>query len=265
MKAILKIEVGGKVYPAEVRLGDSLVVGRSSSATCQVMDDRMSGTHCRFFLRNDRLEIFDLDSKNGTYLNGIRIEQSELFVGDEIKLGGTKISIDEVKTSRDIVEILTFPGPFKDRVHYELRVDFTGARIQNQMFNKHHPASKVEKAAHDREVALRRKAQTGIRVSKQELKTQHPTLKSISFGIDIAVMIGAFLIPLLVIESIIDANGVKLPGFTVTAAQLDDNRNSTMLITELLFLMTVYTLNFKIMKFSVGELSAGLKKIYDRQ
>ena len=166
MKVALKIVNKGSTNEHIMSLGNMIALGRSSKCDLQVDDDKMSGRHCRFTLKADRLEIADLDSKNGTYLNGIRIEQSEVFIGDEVKIGETVITLEEKNTDGEALSALTFPGPKKDRLSYELKADFTGARIQNQIANKRLSVTpKVNfESSHAKEVEVRKKIKSKIRI-----------------------------------------------------------------------------------------------------
>jgi len=57
-------------------------------------------------------------------LNGILIEQTEVFAGDEIRIGDTLISIDDKKMTTQDVERLSFLGSAKERMDYVLKVGF---------------------------------------------------------------------------------------------------------------------------------------------
>lgn len=75
-------------------------LGRSSKCTYQISgDDQISSTHCRFFLLHNRLNVEDLDSTNGTYVNDIPIKVHKLHLGDEIRVGSTIITINKSQMS----------------------------------------------------------------------------------------------------------------------------------------------------------------------
>ena len=65
-----------------------LTIGREP-ATCDVVipSNSVSREHSRIFLMRDRPVIADLNSKNGTCVNGDYITQHELQNGDVIELG----------------------------------------------------------------------------------------------------------------------------------------------------------------------------------
>ncbi len=78
--------------------GDGITtIGREDSNDIQQPDDTTSNFHIE--LRKDSLQLFvkDLDSSNGTFVNGSRIrpdEEIELFDGDRMVVGLTVYEVD---------------------------------------------------------------------------------------------------------------------------------------------------------------------------
>jgi serine/threonine protein kinase len=82
---IVLISESGK----QVRLfTPSTVIGRSAECDLVVKAPDVSKRHCRILLAAGQVVVEDLDSSNGTYLNGEQIERAELHDGDELDLGG---------------------------------------------------------------------------------------------------------------------------------------------------------------------------------
>jgi pSer/pThr/pTyr-binding forkhead associated (FHA) protein len=70
-------------------------VGRSSGCTLVLEDDFASGTHARLIRRGPDWYLEDLDSRNGTFLAGQRIDQPEpLRAGSEFRIGQTTVRMD---------------------------------------------------------------------------------------------------------------------------------------------------------------------------
>lgn len=68
----------------------SVVLGRSGQSDVQLSDQVVSRRHCQIELRGDVWLISDLDSRHGTYVNGIRLnvhEQTPLHKGDRVRIG----------------------------------------------------------------------------------------------------------------------------------------------------------------------------------
>ena len=68
--------------------GDRHVIGRAPGVDISLGDRRVSRCHAEIVRREGRYFLRDLGSKNGTYLNGERLEAAQLMHdGDEIHLG----------------------------------------------------------------------------------------------------------------------------------------------------------------------------------
>tara|TARA_B100000809_G_scaffold227080_1_gene239182 strand:- start:497 stop:1948 length:1452 start_codon:yes stop_codon:yes gene_type:complete len=70
---------------------DHVVMGRADDCTLIVEDDLTSGHHAEVARRNDGWWLRDLDSANGTLVDGKGIKESILGDGDVFVIGGTEI------------------------------------------------------------------------------------------------------------------------------------------------------------------------------
>ncbi len=66
------------------------VVGRGEVADIRIVDPAMSRRHFQITYRNLEFRIQDLESSNGTYLNGSEVEEYALHNGDEIVAGDSR-------------------------------------------------------------------------------------------------------------------------------------------------------------------------------
>ena len=70
-------------------------LGRSSEADLQLVDGKVSRQHCRFTARRGKLEVEDLGSHNGTFVNGERLKAPrQLAPGDEVAVGDSLFVVD---------------------------------------------------------------------------------------------------------------------------------------------------------------------------
>lgn len=73
-------------------------VGRRSEATLTIPRATVSGIHAELFTQSDRLYVRDLNSTNGTFINGHRLEQSsQLQAGDVLQLADVALRISCVE------------------------------------------------------------------------------------------------------------------------------------------------------------------------
>lgn len=75
--------------------GDYIEIGRSRKATIRVKDTAVSGEHCYLMRLGDKWMIVDLNSRNGTYLNGKRVTKERFKAGDTIAVGRARILFDQ--------------------------------------------------------------------------------------------------------------------------------------------------------------------------
>ena len=67
------------------------VIGRGQGVAVRLIDDGISRKHARILQDGDKVVIEDLQSSNGTYVNGDIIRAAELHDGDKIRLGSTTV------------------------------------------------------------------------------------------------------------------------------------------------------------------------------
>jgi len=75
----------------EYRIKDEAILGRQTSNSIPIQDSKASRQHTRIFLKNGLYYIEDLKSRNGTLVNNQLITNIQLFDGDEIQIGETKL------------------------------------------------------------------------------------------------------------------------------------------------------------------------------
>ncbi|HHV34673.1 MAG TPA: DUF3662 domain-containing protein [Syntrophomonadaceae bacterium] len=73
---------------------ESYYIGRKSTNHLVLSDINASREHVRLEKRGDILSLIDMGSKNGTYVDGIRIEQCELEVGDQFLIGENLFKVE---------------------------------------------------------------------------------------------------------------------------------------------------------------------------
>ena len=89
--AWLIAERGGGLEPdRRFDLIGGLSIGRSKEADVRIEDRYASGIHARVFPRGDRFLVEDMNSTNGTLLNGATLHgEAEAIDGDTIQIGDT--------------------------------------------------------------------------------------------------------------------------------------------------------------------------------
>ncbi len=89
--------LSGKGGERSIKIVDGVeyVVGRSPGADVVVNDSRCSGRHAVISRRGGRCMIRDLESANGTFVNGDRVREAELRPGDRLSVGQVEFSLSD--------------------------------------------------------------------------------------------------------------------------------------------------------------------------
>ena len=75
----------------QIVLGPSTVIGRGAETEVRLTDTGVSRRHAELRQVEDRVELHDLGSTNGTRVNGQRVEAATLTDGDVITVGTTDL------------------------------------------------------------------------------------------------------------------------------------------------------------------------------
>lgn len=81
--------------------GDPRTIGRAAGADFIVDAALVSRVHCRLTVRPDgELEVKDLQSTNGTFVNGERIDTARVAPGDRLQVGRVAIIVMKEESVR---------------------------------------------------------------------------------------------------------------------------------------------------------------------
>lgn len=70
-----------------------VVLGRGEEVDIQLMDEGLSRVHCLMERNGDEVTIRDARSRNGTWVNGERVEAERLETGDRLRFGKTEFEL----------------------------------------------------------------------------------------------------------------------------------------------------------------------------
>lgn len=118
-------DISGKM--SEVELSDQYTIGRQPSSNVVLSDPRASGNHAYLICDNEQWTLRDLDSSNGTFVNGVKIETIELHHGDRVQIGTTVMEFSTDSMGSATVEMqVTIEGGKSDAPLIHSRVDGRG-------------------------------------------------------------------------------------------------------------------------------------------
>lgn len=73
--------------------GGSKIIGRGPLANFVLVAPLVSRFHCRLTATDERLEVEDLGSTNGTFVNGRPVARATLAPGDRLRVGGIELVV----------------------------------------------------------------------------------------------------------------------------------------------------------------------------
>lgn len=95
MAAVLKVLTGQRAgQEVKVPPGEALSIGRSGESDLQLLGLGVSRFHCVVEDHGGELVLADLNSSNGTFVNGQRVKRQPLKEGDEVEIGTVKLRVE---------------------------------------------------------------------------------------------------------------------------------------------------------------------------
>ena len=93
-KAYLIVLAGANVGTMfKIEQGE-ITLGRSGDATIRLQDEGVSRVHCRLEAGPTAVEVVDLSSTNGTFVNDERVNRASLTSGDRLRVGRVELTIE---------------------------------------------------------------------------------------------------------------------------------------------------------------------------
>ncbi len=89
----------GKKVVKDMRISNQIIIGRGSNCDISLPDNNMSKKHCRLFVCKNKLYLEDLNSTNGTKLNGESINVDTVIINhsDVIEITDYLIEVSVIK------------------------------------------------------------------------------------------------------------------------------------------------------------------------
>ncbi len=156
------IAIGDWLAGQQFEIRDDTVLGRDASCDITIPGTHLSRRHAEFKIVDNQLEIHDLGSSNGTYVNDRKVKQSKVKTGDQVrfdvlifKVQGPPPDVDMNKTivrnaiSLDDTVIAANPSPSASTAEKQWKTKPTSVgnrpeeeiklqRLHKQMQTKHH-------------------------------------------------------------------------------------------------------------------------------
>lgn len=80
----------------------SIFLGRAPECAIRVRDELVSRRHARLVWTGETLHVVDLDSANGTLVDGARITSARLHGGESIVVGTTILNVTAIRSPKTL-------------------------------------------------------------------------------------------------------------------------------------------------------------------
>src|SRR5207249_5049405 len=90
-----KLVLTGLTHPGTFELEPGFnTVGRNPTNDFRVHDVTVSSFHCEIIVSDDSVQVRDLGSTNGTYIDGQPLQEAQLNPGQTLRLGSVELRLD---------------------------------------------------------------------------------------------------------------------------------------------------------------------------
>jgi pSer/pThr/pTyr-binding forkhead associated (FHA) protein len=85
----------GESLTFRVAPGGIKTIGRATRADFVVDAPLVSRLHCRLEANRDHIDVIDLSSTNGTFVNGKRVRRARVASGDRVRVGRVELNVGQ--------------------------------------------------------------------------------------------------------------------------------------------------------------------------
>jgi len=138
----------------------AVLIGRGDLCDVQIQDPTLSRVHCRVIARDDQVTLCDAGSRWGTFVNGHRITECTLKLGDRIRIGETTLQLELKSSSKDTTLLPQAGRLLNGAVEYAQRIQpadhslrlsnrrFSSSDFLRKSFHRYHIVRLIAESAH---------------------------------------------------------------------------------------------------------------------
>jgi hypothetical protein len=117
--ARLHIDIPTGFEPEEIRLNPGCNrVGREGDVDILLAHPSVSRAHCELWLMDEVVMVRDLESRNGTFIEGERVQEAQILEGQRVRLGDVELRLVEAPARISVPDI-PLPAQPKQQLYME--------------------------------------------------------------------------------------------------------------------------------------------------
>ena len=87
-----------------------IVIGRSQKAHVTINDELASSAHCHIYYKDKCVFVEDVKSKNGIFLNEVKVFKQRIYLGDKVRIGSSFLQFEPKRLDEQATKLLTSKG-----------------------------------------------------------------------------------------------------------------------------------------------------------
>ena len=105
---LLSAGMTGRTHELKV---DKTTIGRVEDNTFQIAEPSVSSHHCEILLRGSEVVVRDLNSTNGTFINGEKVTETVIKPGQVLRLGQIEMRLETDSATSSVAPSSTTSTP----------------------------------------------------------------------------------------------------------------------------------------------------------
>lgn len=229
-----------------------ILIGRSKKSHIVINDDLTSSQHMMIFMDGNCVYIEDLKSKNGIFLNEVKIFKQRIYIGDKVKIGDTHLYFELKKMDEETIKVLTSQN--------NTRANSNNLTLELQTYKQ--KIKKDDSKSGQKDFVKNSKLYAGVAENTEKLSGPiGKKLIILEYGailIDLVISLLFFVAPFLTLKNILPETYQKIMKPITGPVQLFQGEALYLSGSSLIFCFIIFKLIRSRKKGSIGEKILGL-------
>lgn len=238
-----------------------IIIGRSKKSHIVINDELTSSQHMMIYLDGECVFVEDLKSKNGIFLNGIKVFKQRMYIEDNVKMGDTLLYFEDKKMDEASIAVLTSENETR-AVSNELTLEIESHNDKVQRINTN--SSNNAKASHtsNKDFVKNSKLYAGVADNAEKLNGPSGTkLTILEYGataIDLIISLLFFFLPFIGMKKVLPETYEKIMKPVTKPTLLFEGEALYITGISLFLCLVIFKLIRSRKKGSIGEIILGL-------